>query len=140
MFLLDTNVLSDMMRPDPTSAVAAWVVRQDTDELWTASICKAEILAGIAVMPDGRRRQLLETAARAMFDQDFEGRVLAFDSEAAEAYGHVFAVNRRAGKAPGAADLMIASIALSRDARVVTRNVAHFQASGIDVINPWDVQ
>jgi len=138
MFLLDTNVLSEMMRAGPAPAVAAWVAQQAADNLWTASVCQAEIFAGIAIMPDGRRRLGLEAAARAMFLEDFDGRVLPFDTDAAEAYARVFAARRRAGRATATADLMIASIALARDARVVTRNAADFAACGVDIVDPWN--
>jgi len=138
MFLLDTNVLSDIMRAEPTPLVSAWVARQAVDHLWTASVCQAEILAGIAVLPVGRRRFGLEAAAQAMFQQDLEGRVLPFDSDAAQTYGGVFAACRRTGRTVGMADLLIASIALSRGATVVSRNVSDFRACGIDVIDPWN--
>src|ERR1700750_1185673 len=98
MFLLDTNVLSAMMHTAPAPAVAAWVSGQATELLFTAAPCQAEILAGIAILPDGRRRAELETAARAMFADDFAARVLPSDSDAALAYAALFAARRQAGR------------------------------------------
>jgi predicted nucleic acid-binding protein len=138
MFLLDTNVLSAMMSADPVPEVAAWVSGQPAELLFTASVCQAEILSGLAIMPDGRRRLALEEAARAMFQEDFEGRVLPFDMEAAVAYADIFAGRRRAGRATATVDLMIASVARCQGARVVTRNVADFDECGVDIVNPWD--
>jgi hypothetical protein len=138
MFLLDTNVLSAMMSATPMPEVAAWVSGKPADLLFTSAICKAEILAGLAIMPEGRRRLDLEAAARAMFMEDFEGRVLSFDVDAAATYADVFAARRRAGRPSATLDLMIAAVARSRGASVVTRNVADFAECGVAVINPWE--
>ena len=138
MLVLDTNVLSAMMSAAPGRRVADWILGQPSEELFTAAICQAEILSGIAVLPHGRRRVALEEAARTMFADDFQGRVLPFDAEAAIAYAEVFAARRKAGRPGGAIDLMLASIARARDASVVTRNVADFEGVGLTIINPWD--
>jgi len=111
MFILDTNVLSNAMAAHPAPAVAAWIAGQPLELLFTASICQAEILSGIAILPQGRRRASLEAAANAIFRDDFAGRVLPFDGEAAVAYADVFAARRRAGRPAATADLMIAAIA-----------------------------
>jgi toxin FitB len=95
MFVLDTNILSAMMAANPAPEVAAFVSGQPAELLFTASICQAEIFSGIAIMPEGRRLAL-EAAARAMFLEDFERRVLPFDMEAAIAYADIFAAHRRA--------------------------------------------
>jgi predicted nucleic acid-binding protein len=137
MFLLDTNVLSAMMAADPVPEVATWVSAQPADLLFTATVCQAEILSGLAIMPEGRRRAALEEAARAMFQEDFEGRVLPFDMAAAVAYADIFAARRRVGKATATVDLMIASVARSQGASVVTRNVADFDECGVAIVNPW---
>jgi predicted nucleic acid-binding protein len=137
MFLLDTNVLSAIMAAEPEPAVAAWVSSQDLETLFTAAICRAEILAGLAVMPDGRRRSTLEAAAQDMFREDFFGRVLPFDVVAADAYAALFAARRRVGRPPATVDLMIAAVASSNGASVVTRDVADFDGCGIAVVNPW---
>jgi len=137
MFVLDTNILSAMMAPNPAPEVAAFVSGQPAELLFTASICQAEVLSGIAIMPEGRRRLDLEAAARAMFLEDFERRVLPFDMEAAIAYADIFAARRRAGRPAAIADLMIAAVAYCRKASVVTRNAADFEACGVAIINPW---
>lgn len=137
MLMLDTNMLSEIMRPEPDPKVVEWIVRQPSGELFTAAVCQAEILSGLAVMPSGRRRTELEAAARAMFAEDFGGRVLPFDTKAAVAYAEVFAARRKAGRPSGTVDLMLAAIALAHGASVVTRNVADFVGVGVPIVNPW---
>jgi toxin FitB len=137
MFVLDTSVLSEVMAAQPAPPVAAWMSAQPPDLLFTASICQAEIIAGIAVLPPGHRRQLLEAAARTMFREDFAGRVLPFDGAAADAYGELFAARRRAGRPGSMADLMIAAIARTAGASVVTRDAKDFEHDGLTVIDPW---
>ena len=138
MLLLDTNMLSAMMSVAPVRNVADWIVDQPSEALYTAAVCQAEILSGIAVLPEGRRRADLAEAARAMFAEDFQGRVLPFDGEAAAAYAEMFAVRRKAGRPAGTIDLMLAAIARARGASVITRNVADFEGVGLTIINPWD--
>jgi predicted nucleic acid-binding protein len=137
MFLLDTNVLSALMSVRPAPEVASWVSARPTELLFTAAVCQAEIFAGLAMLPGGRRRQALETAARAMFRDDFAGRIFAFDAEAAEAYAEIFAARRRAGRTVATIDTMIAASAQVHGASVVTRNVSDFEGSGITIIDPW---
>jgi predicted nucleic acid-binding protein len=137
MFLLDTNVLSAMMRAQPATPVAAWISGQPIEALFTATPCQAEILAGIAILPEGRRRADLAAAAFAMFADDFDGRILPFDSDAARAYADLFAARRRAGRPAATLDLMIAAIARARGASVVTRNVVDFAGCDVTVIDPW---
>ncbi|MGH6794022.1 MAG: type II toxin-antitoxin system VapC family toxin [Methylocella sp.] len=137
MFVLDTNILSAMMAANPVPEVAAFVSGQPAELLFTAAICQAEILSGIAIMPEGRRRLGLEAAARAMFSEDFEGRVLPFDEESAIAYAKIFAARRRAGRPAATIDLMVAAVAYCRNASVVTRNAADFEACNVPIVNPW---
>jgi predicted nucleic acid-binding protein len=137
MFLLDTNILSAIMSAGTVPQVATWMSGQPADLLFTTTICQAEILSGLAVMPEGRRRTDLEAAARAMFLEDFEERVLPFDMSAAVAYADIFADRRRAGRPIATADLMIAAVARSHGASVVTRNVDDFEGCGVVVVNPW---
>ncbi len=139
MFVLDTNILSAMMSLRPSPEVAAWVDGQPEDLLFTTCISEAEILSGLAIMPDGRRRRDLEAAAAAMFSEDFEGRVLPFDMEAATAYADIFAARRRGGRSTATLDLMIASVARSHGASVVTRDTSGFEDCGLALINPWAV-
>ena len=137
MFLLDTNILSAMMRPEPAPALAAWIAAQAMDTLFTAAICQAEILAGLAVMPPGRRRHALEAAAHAMFEEEFAGRVLPFNAAAAQVYADLFAARRQFGHPSSMPDLMIAAIARANDAIVVTRDSGGFAGCGLTVIDPW---
>ena len=138
MLLLDTNVLSVMMSITPAQAVADWLLEQPSDALFTATVCQAEILSGIAALPNGRRRTALREAAEALFTDDFGGRVLPFDADAAAAYADMLAACRGAGRPVGTIDLMLAAIARVRNAGVVTRNVADFEGVGLRIINPWN--
>jgi predicted nucleic acid-binding protein len=138
MFVLDANILSVLMLPTPAPEVTAWVAGQSRRSLFTTSVCQAEILAGIAVMPDGRRRLALEAAARAMFEDEFDGRVLPFDAAAAIAYADIFAARRRAGRPIAPLDLMIAAVARTKSASMVTRDTGGFADCGLTLINPWE--
>ncbi len=138
MFILDTNILAAMMSARPVPEVAAWIAVQPADLLFTASVCQAEILSGLAVMPDGRRRFALEAAARAIFLEDFEGRVLPFDQDAAAAYADIFAIRRRVGRPTATLDLMIAAVAQTNGATVVTRDISGFEGCGLELIDPWN--
>jgi toxin FitB len=137
VFLLDTNILSAVMGTRPAPEVANWMTRQPADLLFTAAVCQAEILSGIAVLPKGRRREALEMAALSMFREDFAGRILPFDSDAAVIYGELFALRRSAGRPAAIADLMIASIARVHGASVVTRDTGDFESCGLALIDPW---
>lgn len=139
MLMLDTNVVSEFMAAAPDQRVVDWIVDQPSGELFTATVCQAEILAGIGVLPSGRRRSALEAAARAVFADDFQGRILPFDGDAAAAYADLFVARRKAGRSVGTMDLMVAAIAKVHGASVVTRNVADFLGMGLPVINPWAV-
>lgn len=138
MFLLDTNVLSAMMAPVVPSKIEQWVTGTPLRFLFTATICEAEILAGIAVLPEGRRRRDLTAAARYVLAHSFAQKIWPFDSDAAQAYAEIVAVSWSRGRRAEAQDLMIAAIAQSRDAAVVTRNVRDFDGCGVAVINPWE--
>ena len=138
MIVLDTNVLSELMRPAPSERVVRWVAGQPTTSLYTTSITQAEILHGIMLLPSGRRRSALESAAGAMFSEDFGGRVLPFGSEAALTYARIAVQRRRAGRPISHFDAQIAAIARSAGAAIATRNVADYDACGVEIINPWD--
>jgi toxin FitB len=139
VFILDTNVLSAMMRLQLEPEVATWFAAQPAELLFTTSLSQAEILSGLAIMPDGRRRRDLEAAARVMFLEDFDGRVLPFDMKAAAAYADMFASRRRAGRPAATVDLMIASVAQAHGASVVTRDTDGFEDCGVTLINPWQM-
>lgn len=137
-YLLDTNVLSEWMRPQPDPAVLDWVGQQSPDSLYTSAITVAEIEAGLALMPTGQRQRALQAAAGAMFEQDFAGRLWAFDAAAAQVYAVVKAQRSRAGRPIGHADAQIAALALLHQATLVTRNAADFTGiDGLRVLNPW---
>jgi predicted nucleic acid-binding protein len=137
VFLLDTNILSAVMGTRPAPEVASWMEERPADLLFTAAVCQAEILSGITVLPKGRRREALEIAALAMFREDFAGRILPFDTEAAVIYAELFALRRSAGRPAATADLMIASIARVHGASLVTRDTGDFEGCGLALINPW---
>ncbi len=140
MFLLDTNVLSAIMGREPVPAVAAWVSAQPEASLCTTAICLAEVLAGIEILPDGRRRRLLEATAKAIFEEDFDGRTLPFDSAAAAYFAEILAMRRRTGRPIATTDLMIAAVARAATAHVVTRDISGFIGCGLTLINPWDTR
>jgi predicted nucleic acid-binding protein len=140
VIILDTNVVSELMKGAPDEAVRGWVAAQPAASLYTTSITQAEILHGIALLPAGKRREALEAAAEAMFRDDFAGRVLAFGSDAARSYARVAADRRRAGRPISHFDAQIAAIARSAGAGIATRNDQDYEGCGIDVINPWRVK
>jgi predicted nucleic acid-binding protein len=137
IYLLDTNVLSETMKPRPAAEVAAWMRAQPLRTLFTAAICQAEILAGVAIMPPGRRRGELEAMAQAIFSQDFDGRILPFDAQAATAYSELFAIRRQSGRPIEIPALIVAATARAHDAAVVTRDTGGFESCGHTLINPW---
>lgn len=137
MIILDTNVLSETMRPDPAASVMGWFARNAPSSLFTTSLSQAEILYGLAILPDGRRRTALLAAARAVFDEDLAGRVLPFDSAAAAAFAEIAASRRQAGRPISQIDAQIAAITRARGASLATRNVSDFAECGIALIDPW---
>lgn len=140
MIVLDTNVVSELMRPDPQPQVLKWLSGQRRSALYTTSITKAEVFFGVALLPAGSRKAALGREARRMFDGDFVDRVLPFDSTAAEYYAEIVVARRRAGNPIETLDAQIAAIALATGATVATRNVTDFTDCGVAVINPWIAQ
>ena len=137
MIVLDTDVVSELMRDNPWPAVFVWVNDQLVRELFVTAVTEAEIRAGIAFLPAGRRRRGLANAAERAFSELFSGRVLPFDGEAVRSYAEVAAQRHKAGRPIAHADCQIAAIAHSRGAAVATRNVRNFEGTGIDFIDPW---
>ena len=137
MIVLDTNVLSELMKAEPAENVVAWVGEQPASSLFVTAINQAEILYGIALLPDGRRRSAFAAAATAMFEEDFGARILAFGSDAAEAYADIAAVRRRQGRPISQFDAQIAAIARSTGAALATRNVADFEGCDVTLVDPW---
>ena len=138
MILLDTNVISELMKPQPEARVETWLAAQPTNECFLSSIAEAELRYGIAILPLGQRRQQLQLALAGMLEQDFAGRILPFDSAAAIAYAIIAADRRHSGLPISQFDAQIAAIALSVGAALATRNVADFQGCGVSIINPWN--
>ena len=137
MIVLDTNVVSELMKPTPAGSVAEWVAAQPAASLCTTSITQAEILHGIMLLPSGRRRAAVEAAAEEMFKDEFGGRILPFGSDAAEPYARIAADRRRAGRPISQFDAQIAAIARSTGAALATRNVTDFDGCGVKLIDPW---
>ena len=137
MVLLDTSVVSELMRDEPSSQVRFWMDGLPTREMFVTAVTEAEIRTGIAFLPDGARRRGLAEAAERMLGSFFAGRILPFDSSAARACADIAAANRAAGRPVAQSDCQIAAIARSRGMAVATRNVRDFSETGVDVLNPW---
>lgn len=140
MILLDTNILSELMRPTPSATVERWIGAQPVTGLFISAITEAELRYGLALLPEGRKRNALLVQAEAMFTEDFAGRILPFDSPAASAYAKIAAERRQAGRPISQADAQIAAIALSRGASLATRNTGDFLDCGIALIDPWSIR
>lgn len=136
MIILDTNVVSELMRSEPAPQVANWIRDRDRRELCTTVVTLGEIRYGIARLPDGRRKQVLLTAADDIFST-FEDQILHVDTAAAEHYAVVASTRERAGKPIASMDALIAAVCRSRNAALATRNVADFDGTGIEIIDPW---
>lgn len=137
MIILDTNVLSALMRRDPDAAVVDWMDRQPAESLWLTSITVFEARLGLALLPAGRRRRALEEAFVLLLLEDLENRVLDFDVPAATAAAKLAAARQRAGRPADMRDTQIAGIALARRATLATRNVRHFADLDVPVVDPW---
>lgn len=138
MILLDTNVLSELMRPAPSTVVEDWMSRQPAQAIFISAITEAELRYGLALLPEGQRRRRLLAEAEAMLAGDFAGRILPFDSPAASAFAHIAAARRASGRPISQPDAQIAAIAACRGASLATRNVADFTDCGIEVVDPWN--
>ncbi len=137
MIVLDTNVIAELMRATPAPAVFEWIAAQDRAALYTTTINKAEILFGVANLPEGRRRHDLSETAEKLFSEDFAGRVLPFTSEAAEEYATLMVARRRIGRPLEGNDALIAATARSVGAGIATRNTSDFTDCGIALHDPW---
>ena len=137
MIILDTNVVSEPLKAEPEPSVLAWLDAQAPTTLYMTSITLAELLAGVAALPAGRRRNKLRQALTDQVMPLFEGRVLAFDAQAAHAYAQVHAGAQAAGNPISFADGAIAAIAAAHGFAVATRNVRDFKGTGVEVVDPW---
>ena len=137
MIVLDTNVVSELLRLVPSSQVEAWLSAQDGEQVYFTAVGEAELRHGVAVLPAGRRRTALTKAIEGILDEDFRGRILPFDSAAAKAYAAIAAERRAAGRPISQFDCQIAAIARANAAAVATRNTTDFEACGILLMDPW---
>jgi predicted nucleic acid-binding protein len=138
MIILDTNVLSELMRPTPSAHVSEWIGKQPAAELFTTSITEGEIFLGIELLPRGKRRDGLLRAAENMFVEDLGGRILGFESHAARLFATITARRQALGRPISHADAQIAAIARLHGAKLATRNMEDFSKCEIDLVNPWD--
>jgi predicted nucleic acid-binding protein len=137
VIVLDTNVLSEALRPKPSEKVLGWMRSEPVAALFTTTITEAELLYGAALLPEGRRRRSLEAAIVQILAAQFPGRILPFDSAAAREFADIASTRRQAGRPISEADARIAAIARSRGASLATRNVADFTGCEIAIIDPW---
>ncbi len=137
MILLDTNVLSELMKAERAPQVLRWFDKQPRAQIFTSAVSQAEILYGIELLPEGRRRSEVESAANLMFKEKFAGRVWAFDSSAAREFALIFALRKLAGRPISQFDAQIAAIARSNRASLATRNISDFAGCSIQLVNPW---
>ena len=140
MIILDTNVLSALMRKMPEAPVVVWLDRQPAESVWITSITLFEARLGLALLPKGRRQQALEAAFARLLEEDLENRVLDFDSAAATEAALLAARRQKSGRSVDMRDTQIAGIALARRATLATRNLRHFQDLNVPVVDPWEMQ
>lgn len=137
MILLDTNVVSEVMRSSPNADVLRWLGSMDAREVGVTSITQAEILYGLSILADGRRKEGLMRAAEGLFAEDFAGRVYPFDAVAAVHFADIASNRRAMGKPISQADAQIAAITRANGFRLATRNGVDFEGCGIDLVNPF---
>jgi toxin FitB len=137
VIILDTNIVSELLRPAPAPQVEVWLAAQDGATIWFTAVGEAELHHGVAILPAGRRRSALAEAIEAMLEEDFRDRVLPFDRAAARAYAAIAAARRAAGRPISQFDCQIAAIARAHEAAVATRNTGDYEGCGVEVIDPW---
>jgi len=137
MIILDTNVLSELLRPAPAGQVERWLAAQDGAKVYFTTVGEAELRLGVAILSAGKRRAALTTAIEGLLDEDFRDRILPFDRPAARAYATIAAERRAAGRPISQFDCQIAAIARAREATVATRNISDYEGCGIELIDPW---
>ena len=137
MLILDTNVISEILRPAPDRAVAMWFESQPRSQLFTTAVTQAEIQYGIELLPKGARRQKLFQVSKLIFEEDLANRVLPFDGDSATHFAEIAAYRKTAGRPMSQLNTMIAAIARLHGGKLVTRNVLDFENWGIDLIYPW---
>jgi toxin FitB len=140
MILLDTNVISEMLRPQPDPVVVSWFKRAAGLPLYTTTVTEAELWSGVYLAPDGKRRTALHELISETLSEDFAGRIVSFDSAAAMAYAKINARRSQLGRPIATADCQIAAIAQVRGFKVATRDVAGFENCDIEIVDPWSRQ
>jgi toxin FitB len=138
VIVLDTNVISELMRPVPDARVTTWLDAQDPLSLYTTTITVAEIQQGIHCLPKGKRRSNLEQGFERFVAAAFPGRLLGLDQQAANACGRVSQLREQKGLHADMVDMLIAAIVTTAQASLATRNISDFEACGLKLINPWD--
>ncbi|WHP07560.1 type II toxin-antitoxin system VapC family toxin [Acinetobacter corruptisaponis] len=139
MIILDTNIVSELLRKKPNEQVIHWLLQQQRLSLFTTTISYSEMLYGIHIMPKGQKQQQLLTGIKNIFDTDFRDLILSFDQQAAEHYADIAALRKTKGLPISQFDAMIAAITRSKNAILATRNIKDFQYCGIELINPWNI-
>jgi predicted nucleic acid-binding protein len=137
MIIVDTNVLSEIIKLSPSPRVVDWWNSHPAADLYLTSITQAEILAGIELLPKGKRRTAIAQAAEATFREDFADRILPFDGEAAHEFARIIAARRKLGRPISQPDAQIAAIARNCGAVLATRNIGDFEHCGVKLVNPW---
>ena len=137
MIVLDTNVLSEALKPSPEDGVLRWLAQQNREAVFTTAITQAEVLYGIELLPAGRRRSRLQSAIERLFVDEFPGRILPFDSDSALAYPKIVARRAQLGHPISQFDALIAAVCQSRNATLATRNTGDFEDCGLTIVNPW---
>jgi toxin FitB len=138
MILFDTNIISEMMKPSPSSEVINWLDQQETTKLFISTISIAEISFGLNALPEGNRRVQLEQAFNKAIIESFKYRILSFDESAAHVYGKIMSKRKGLGRPLGILDGQIAAIAYTQGLIIATRNVNDFTGCGLDIINPFN--
>jgi len=139
LIVVDTNVISELARQMPAPEVISWIDSLATGEVATTAITAAELLYGVARLPDGRRKTELSAAVNGLLNNELDGRVLPFDRLAADRYADIVSRRERLGQPIGIADAQIAAICSTAGAALATRNIADFEDTGIELINPWSL-
>ncbi|MBI2719052.1 MAG: type II toxin-antitoxin system VapC family toxin [Rhizobiales bacterium] len=137
MIILDTDIISELMRPEPDPRVVDWLRQRRVKDVFTTSVSEAELWFGVELLPVGKRRNDIAARLQATLDGDFSGRILDFDRRAAREFGRLHAAQRRSGRLSDLADAMIAAIASAKKFAVATRNMRDFAHAGVDLFNPW---
>ncbi len=139
MIILDTNAVSETLKPVPEEVVLRWLAWQERSNVFVTVITQAEMLYGIEVLPSGKRKlRLLELTGKLFGDEGFEGRILPFDHEAAREFAKIAASRKISGRPISQFDAMIAAITRANRATLATRNTADFEDCGIRLLNPWN--